>query len=51
MSRKFWSRTPTTQEIASCADVAMTGAAGEPIARAWAYACACVLTSAGFLTY
>ncbi len=52
MARKFWSKTPSPQEIASCVDVAVTGAASEPaIDRKWAYACAAVLTSAGFLTY
>ena len=52
MARKFWSKTPAPQEIAACVDVATTGAATEPdTARKWAYACAAVLTSAGFLTY
>ena len=52
MARKFWSKTPSTQEIEACASVATTGAATEPQARRkWAYACAAVLTSAGFLTY
>ena len=52
MARKFWSKTPAPQEIAACVDVATTGAASEPAtANKWAYACASVLTSAGFLTY
>ncbi len=52
MARKFWSKTPAPQEIQACVDVATTGAASEPVAaRKWAYACASVLTSAGFLTY
>ena len=52
MARKFWSKTPAPQEIQACVDVATTGAASEPIvANKWAYACASVLTSAGFLTY
>ncbi len=52
MERKFWSRTPTTGEVASCVDVATNGTASEPQARRkWAYACASVLTAAGFLTY
>lgn len=52
MARKFWSKTPAPQEIASCVDVAVTGAAAEPATdRKWAYACAAVLGSAGFLTY
>jgi len=52
MARKFWSKTPGPTEIAACVDVATTGSASEPNARRkWAYACASVLTSAGFLTY
>ena len=52
MARKFWSKTPAPQEIQACVEVATTGAAAEPNARRkWAYACASVLTSAGFLTY
>lgn len=52
MARKFWSKTPGPQEIQACVDVATTGSAAEPNARRkWAYACASVLTSAGFLTY
>jgi len=52
MARKFWSKTPAPQEIQACVDVAVTGAAKEPNARRkWAYACASVLSSAGFLSY
>lgn len=52
MARKFWSKTPGPQEIDACVEVATAGAASEPNARRkWAYACASVLTSAGFLTY
>src|SRR5690606_13192745 len=52
MARKFWSKTPGPQEIAACVEGATTGSAAEPQARRkWAYACASVLTSAGFLTY
>lgn len=52
MARKFWSKTPAPQEIQACVEVATTGSAAEPNARRkWAYACASVLTSAGFLTY
>ncbi len=52
MTRKFWSRTASPDAIAACADVAVSGTAtvAEPRKR-WAYACASVLTSAGFLTY
>lgn len=52
MARKFWSKTPAPLEIQACADVALKGAASEPLARRkWAYACASVLTASGFLTY
>ena len=52
MARKFWSKTPGPSEISSCVEVATTGSAAEPNARRkWAYACASVLTSAGFLAY
>jgi hypothetical protein len=52
MARKFWSKTPGPSEISSCVVVATTGAASAPNARRkWAYACASVLTSAGFLAY
>lgn len=52
MARKFWSKTPGPSEISACVDVATTGSAAEPNARRkWAYACASVLTSAGFLAY
>jgi hypothetical protein len=52
MARRFWSKTPTPAEIQPCVDVATTGAASEPAPRRkWAYACASVLTAAGFLTY
>jgi hypothetical protein len=52
MARKFWSKTPNPTEIAACVEVATTGSAAEADPRRkWAYACASVLTSAGFLTY
>lgn len=52
MARKFWSKTPGPSEISACVEVATTGSAAEPNARRkWAYACASVLTSAGFLAY
>ena len=58
--RKIWSRTPTPAEIDACAKVAVTDSVTETLqagprqttpVRRWAYACASVLTSAGFLTY
>lgn len=52
MARKFWSKTPGPSEISACVEVATTGSSAEPNARRrWAYACASVLTSAGFLAY
>ncbi len=60
MARKFWSRTPTPDEINECVKVAMvdslkettpTGQTDTAPARRWAYACASVMTSAGFITY
>lgn len=52
MVRKFWSRVAAPQEIQACSDMATTGAAAEPDPRRkWAYACASVLSSAGFMTY
>lgn len=52
MARTFWSRTASPDQIAACSDVAIAGAAKEPNAqRKWAYACASVLNSAGFMTY
>jgi hypothetical protein len=52
MARKFWSKTPAPQEIDACVNVAITGAASEAQPRRkWAYACASVLSSAGFLTF
>lgn len=52
LARKFWSRSPNAEEIATCVTAATTGTAKEPDPRRkWAYACASVLTSAGFLSY
>jgi hypothetical protein len=52
MTRKFWSRNATPDEIASCVNVATVDAAKETDAkRKWAYTCAAVMTSAGFVTY
>lgn len=51
-AHKFWSRAPDADELASCVDVATNKTGAEPQARRkWAYACASVLSSAGFLTY
>ena len=52
MARKFWSRTASPDQIAACADVAVSGSAAvTDVRKRWAYACASVITSAGFLTY
>lgn len=52
MARSFWSRDATKTEVDECAKVALVDAASEPTpSRRWAYTCAALLTSAGFLTY
>ncbi len=52
MARAFWSHTASPDQIAACVDVAVSGSATEADPRRrWAYACASVLSSAGFLTY
>lgn len=50
--RRFWSRAPTAAETTACVGFA-TGAANNDAnaRRRWAYTCAAVLTSAGFLTH
>jgi hypothetical protein len=56
-ARKFWSRDAVQSEIDACVKVAMVDATREgtnmnPAAnRRWAYACASVLSAAGFMTY
>lgn len=56
-ARKFWSRDATQTEIDACVQVAMVDTAKEgmntnpPARRRWAYTCASVLTSAGFMSY
>lgn len=52
MARKFWSRAATDEELAACTAVALTDTASEPDPqRRWAYTCASLLSSTGFLTY
>jgi hypothetical protein len=49
---RFWSRSPDTDELASCVEVATQHTTAEPEPRRkWAYVCSTVLTSAPFLTY
>lgn len=63
-ARKFWSRDATPDELQACVDVAVTDSVNETVAdngnlvtkptepkRRWAYACATVLSSTGFLAY
>jgi hypothetical protein len=63
-ARRFWSRDATPQQIESCVAVATTDSAKETYGiaaeaktrdttprRRWTYACASVLTSAGFIAY
>lgn len=52
MARKFWSRAPTADEVNACTQAALVDSAPEGTPRRrWAYTCAAVLSSAGFLTY
>jgi len=52
MARRFWSKTPSADEIAACVKTATVDTAAEADPRRkWAYTCASVMTSAGFLTY
>ena len=51
-ARRFWSRSPDTEEVQACVDVVVSGTARETQPRRkWAYACASVLSSAPFLTF
>jgi len=55
-ARKFWSRNATADEIAACVQIATVDTVNEGSTpttpqRRWAYTCASVLASAGFLTY
>ena len=51
-ARRFWSRSPDTDEVQACVDVVVSGTARETQPRRkWAYACASVLSSAPFLTF
>lgn len=52
LARKFWSRAATTAELDACKQVALVDSAGEATPRRrWAFTCASLLSSAGFLTY
>lgn len=51
-AKRFWSRSPDTDEVQACVDVLVTGTTRETAARRkWAYGCASVLSSAPFLTF
>ena len=52
LARKFWSRAATSAELDACKQVALTDSASEATPRRrWAFTCASLLSSAGFLTY
>lgn len=52
LQRKAWLRTPTTEELGVCRDLAVTGLSTEANARRrWAHVCASVMTSAGFTSF
>ncbi len=49
---KFWNRAASGDELAKCAQLAVTDTAKEQNPRRrWAYVCATLLTASGFLTY
>ncbi|MBL8955597.1 MAG: hypothetical protein JNK82_32780 [Myxococcaceae bacterium] len=51
-AKRFWSRSPDTEEVQACVDVLTNGTGRETVARRkWAYGCASVLSSAPFLTF
>ena len=48
--KKFWARTPTSQELSACASFAVDPVNNDTNPRRrWAYVCAAVLTSANFI--
>ncbi|MGA9519865.1 MAG: hypothetical protein WBV82_00290 [Myxococcaceae bacterium] len=52
MAKKFWNRAPTSDELNACVSVATVDTQAEKDARRrWAYTCASVLNSAGFITF
>ncbi len=52
LARKFWSRAPSPDEVQACTQAALVDSASEATPRRrWAYTCASLLSSAGFLTY
>jgi hypothetical protein len=51
MATKFWSRIPSSDEVAACVNVALNAASDASIQERWQHICASVLTSAGFLNY
>jgi len=51
-ANQFWSRNATTDELDACVDTVLNHTADESNVRLkWAYGCATVLSSAGFLAY
>jgi hypothetical protein len=52
LERKVWSRTPFSAEVDACRDVAIVDSVSETDPRRrWAYACAAIMSAAGFMTY
>lgn len=52
MSMKFWSRAASAEEISICVDVATVQTQKDTNPRRkWAYTCAAMLSSSGFLTF
>jgi hypothetical protein len=51
-AQRFWSRAASDEEVLACVTTAVDDTQSEPDPRRrWAYTCAAVLSSAGFLTY
>jgi hypothetical protein len=51
-ANRFWNRTASADEVAACVQVATQDTQSVSGARLrWAYTCASLLTSAGFLSY
>lgn len=51
-ARRFWDRNAETEEIDACVEYAVEGTASvSDVRQRWAYACASVLTAAGFVSY
>jgi len=51
MQRRFWQRDARPEEISACSSYSTSLSAEKEPRRQWAYVCASILTSAGFLSY